>query len=119
MSIWGDIWGEIWGPIWSASEPIPTAIVGGGYARNVRHHPKRKEIREDLIAVIRVLSPTPAIAERIVGAVERSTMAKLATPAGTHAPAPILALPESLRAIFRQAIKVVEEREQEEMLLLL
>jgi hypothetical protein len=46
-------------------------------------------------------------------------MAKLATPAGTHAPAPILALPESLRAIFKQAVEVVEEREQEEMLLLL
>lgn len=80
---------------------------------------RRKDEREDLLEVIRALSPTPAVADRVVKAVQRSTMAKLVAPAGVALHSQVLALPESLRAIVRQAIQQVENREQEEFLLLL
>ena len=80
---------------------------------------KRWDQREDLLESIRELSPTPAVAERVVRAVERSRMAKLAPIAGVAMQQPVLALPESLRTLVRQAIEQVEERENEELLLLL
>ena len=80
---------------------------------------RRKDEREDLLEVIRALSPTPDVADRVEKAVQRSTMAKRVAPAGIALHPQVLALPESLRAIVRQAIKQVEDREQEEFLLLL
>jgi hypothetical protein len=80
---------------------------------------RKKDEREDLLDVIRGLSPSATAAERIVEAVKRSPDVKLRGTVGVATAAPVLALPESLRTIVRQAIKQVEDREDEELLLLL